>query len=135
MSRTNSRLLVLVVLIAMVVAAPGCHSAKGSPTTYAREDKPDEAMTLLPTHSIKWKLASFIHDVPHFGIFELKSGESVVAGTYSYEANDQEWRYKFESDGGKKWTATLTNGTFKDDQGIVWLQQREPADMTLKHDK
>jgi hypothetical protein len=127
MSRTSPRLLALVATVSIVVATAGCHSAKEAPTTFAREDAPGETMTLLPTHSVKLKLASFIHDVPHFGIFELKSGQSIVSGTYTYASNEKEPRYTFEAEGGKKWTATVTDGVLKDEQGNTWLRQREPA--------
>jgi len=124
------RSFVLVATISTLVVSVGCQSPKDEPTTFARKDAPDQTMTLLATHSIKWKLASFFHDVPHMGIYELKSNQDTQSGTYSYAGNDQELRYTFETEAGKRWTATLTNATLKDEQGNIWLRQKESVPVT-----
>ena len=135
MSKTRLRLIGFAASMSIMLALTGCKGTTDIPATYAKESAATETITLVPTHSVKWKLASFFHEVPHFGIFEMKSARGTVNGTYSYQDEKTGRQYSFEASDKTKWSATmLPDGTLRDKQGNVWHRQKEAAIAKLKHD-
>ena len=135
MSKTRVHWIAFVALMFMLLSLAGCKKASEPPVTLARESTA-ETITLVPTFSVKWKLASYVHDVPHIGTFELKSAKGTVSGKYSYWSDEKNERnYSFEAQSGEKWSARMdAHGTITDQNGNVWRQQKAAAVAVIKHD-